>query len=258
MGGVYGLIAMGLTLQYGVGKNSQRFARRVFDALGHDVMCTGQAGLHPLLSFVICLPAAFIAGFILNITIYRWLKIFSKDDATFESNAMLMSFGLYFILANIGLKIWGTLSKSYQFFSYPVKILGATIAVNRLISLAIAVIFIIAFFIFLNRTRMGKSIRATSQSTTAAAMMGVRIDRTLAICFGTGGLLAAAAGVLYRHVLLADGTNRAFEYRYCVDRRCFGRDGQHTRRGPRRRTIGLVGRLSALSIQASSPWRITC
>lgn len=196
MGGIYGLIAMGLTLQYGVGKilNVSHGEFLMLSAMTSCVLV--QAGLHPLLSFVICLPAAFILGFVLNITIYRWLRIFSKDDATFESNAMLMSFGLYFILANIGLKIWGTLSKSYQFFSYPVKILGATIAVNRLISFGIAMIFIVAFFIFLNKTRMGKSIRATSQSSTAAAMMGVKINKTMAICFGAGGLLAAAAGVL--------------------------------------------------------------
>lgn len=196
MGGVYGLIAMGLTLQYGVGKilNVSHGEFLMLSAMTSCVLV--KQGLHPLLSFLICLPAAFIIGFIINITLYRWLRIFSKDDVTFESNAMLMSFGLYFILANIGLKIWGTLPLSYQFYNFPVKILGATIAVNRLISLGIALIFIIAFFIFLNKTRIGKSIRATSQSTAAASMMGVRINRTMAICFGTGGLLAAAAGVL--------------------------------------------------------------
>jgi branched-chain amino acid transport system permease protein len=196
MGGVYGLIAMGLTLQYGVGKilNVSHGEFLMLSAMTSCVLV--KQGLHPLLSFLICLPAAFIIGFIINITLYRWLRIFSKDDVTFESNAMLMSFGLYFILANIGLKIWGTLPLSYQFYNFPVKILGATIAVNRLISLGIALIFIIAFFIFLNKTRIGKAIRATSQSTAAASMMGVRINRTMAICFGTGGLLAAAAGVL--------------------------------------------------------------
>ncbi|NMA24321.1 MAG: branched-chain amino acid ABC transporter permease [Clostridiales bacterium] len=196
MGGVYGLIAMGLTLQYGVGKilNVSHGEFLMLSAMTSCVLV--EAGLHPLLAFVICLPAAFIVGFILNITFYRWLRIFSKNEAAFESNAMLMSFGLYFILANIGLKIWGTLSKNYQFFSYPVKIFGATIIVNRLISFGIAIVFIVAFFIFLNKTRMGKSIRATSKSTAAAAMMGVRINKTMAICFGTGGLLAAAAGVL--------------------------------------------------------------
>ena len=196
MGGIYGLIAMGLTLQYGVGKilNVSHGEFLMLSAMTSCVLV--KAGLHPLLSFVICLPAAFIIGFILNITIYRYLRKVSKDDATYESNAMLMSFGLYFILSNIGLKIWGTLSLSYQFFSYPVKIFGATIAVNRLISLGIAMVFIVAFFFFINKTRMGKSIRATSQSATGAAMMGVKINRTMAICFGVGGLLAAAAGVL--------------------------------------------------------------
>jgi len=196
MGGIYGLIAMGLTLQYGVGKilNVSHGEFLMLSAMTSCVLVN--AGVHPLLSFVICLPAAFILGFILNITIYRLLRVFSKDDAAYESNAMLMSFGLYFIIANIALKIWGTLSKSYSFYSYPVKILGATIAVNRLISLGIAVVFIAAFFVFLNKTRMGKAIRAASQSTAAAAMMGVKINRTMAICFGTGGLLAAAAGVL--------------------------------------------------------------
>jgi branched-chain amino acid transport system permease protein len=196
MGGVYGLIAMGLTLQYGVGKilNVSHGEFLMLSAMTSSVLVKG--GLHPLLSFFICLPAAFIIGFVLNITLYRWLRLFSKDDATFESNAMLMSFGLYFILANVGLKIWGTLSRSYQFYNYPIKILGTTVAVNRLISLGIAAIFIVAFFIFLNKTRMGKAIRATSQNTESAAMLGVRINRTMAICYGAGGLLAAAAGVL--------------------------------------------------------------
>jgi len=196
MGGVYGLISAGLTLQYGVGKilNVSHGEFLMLSAMTSCVMV--QKGVHPLLTFLICLPAAFIIGYVINITLFKWLRVFSKDDAVFESNAMLMSFGLYFILANTALKIWGTLSKSYQFFSYPVKIFGATIIVNRLISFAIAIIFIVAFFIFLNKTRLGKSIRATSQSTAAAAMMGVRINRTMAICFGTGGLLAAAAGVL--------------------------------------------------------------
>ena len=74
------------------------------------------AGIHPLLAFVICLPAAFVVGYILHITIYRWLRNFSKNDATFESNAMLMSFGLYFYYGQHRFEVMGYLVQELSIF----------------------------------------------------------------------------------------------------------------------------------------------
>ena len=73
---------------------------------------------------------------------------------------------------------------------------GAAVPANRLFALLIAVVVSVVFFIFLSRTRLGKSIRAASQDPTAAGMMGVRINRVMAICFGLGAVLAGIAGTL--------------------------------------------------------------
>lgn len=132
MGGIYALISMGLSLQYGVAKilNVSHGEFIMVAALLTWGMAT--AGFHPLLALVICTPLTFVIGFILHITIYRWLKKFTPLASAFEGNAMLLSFGLMFIVSNIGMKIWGSQLKGYQFMTYSVNIAGTATPANRL------------------------------------------------------------------------------------------------------------------------------
>jgi branched-chain amino acid transport system permease protein len=109
---------------------------------------------------------------------------------------MLASFGLLFIIQNIASIIWGTEIKAYTFMAYPVSVLGALFAANRLVTLAFAVVIGVVFYIFLVRTRLGKAIRAAAQDPTTAGLMGVNINQVLALCFGFGALMAGLAGVL--------------------------------------------------------------
>ena len=196
MGGIYALISMGLSLQYGVAKilnvsHGEFIMVAAFLTWGLTV-----AGIHPLLALIICCPLTFLIGFILHITIYRWLKLFSPSSAGFESNAMLVSFGLMFILSNTGMKIWGNNLRGYDFLLNPVNIAGTTTPANRLFVLVISLAVSVLFYIFLSRSRMGKSIRAASQDATAASMMGVKINKIMAVCFGIGAILAGIAGSL--------------------------------------------------------------
>lgn len=196
LGGVYGLIAMGLSLQYGV-------ARILNVSHGEFIMLAAMTtwmlvtkGVDPMLALVICGPIAFVLGFVLHITIYRWLNITSPSPGAFEGNAMLLSFGLMFILANVGQKIWGNQLQGYDYMKTTINIFGTETAANRIFVLFIALVICALFYIFLARSRMGKSIRAASQDPTAAGMMGVKIDKTMAISFGIGAVLAGAAGSL--------------------------------------------------------------
>ncbi len=196
VGGIYALISMGLSLQYGV-------ARILNVSHGEFIMLAAfltwalvMAGVHPLLALVICGPAAFLIGFVLHITIYRWLKILTPSPGVFEGNAMLLSFGLMFILSNIGQKIWGSQLQGYDYLKFSINIFGAETAANKLFVLLIALVVCVLFYIFLSRSRMGKSIRAASQDPTAASMMGVKINKTMAISFGIGAVLAGVAGSL--------------------------------------------------------------
>ena len=197
MGGLYALIAMGLSLQYGVAR-VLNIAHGEFIMLGAFITWAlySAFGINPLLSLVISGPTVFIIGFILYRTLFTRLRISSASPAAFEGSSMLATFGLLFIIQNIALVVWGGGMRGYSFLNFGVNFLGAVFAANRLLALTVALVVGLAFYIFLARTRMGKAIRAAAQDPATAGLMGVNINLVLALCFGLGTLMAGLAGLL--------------------------------------------------------------
>ena len=76
------------------------------------------------------------------------------------------------------------------------SVTSAQIPLNRLVALGVVIVVGVAFWVFLARTRMGKAIRAAAQDPTTAGLMGVNINRVLAVCFGLGLGMAGLAGTL--------------------------------------------------------------
>jgi branched-chain amino acid transport system permease protein len=197
MGGIYALIAVGFSLQYGV-------ARVLNVAHGEFLMLGAFAawslftlgGINPILSLVLCAPVFFMIGFLIHITLFRRLKISAESLAVFEGNSMLASFGLMFIVQNLALIIWGAPVKGYSYLAYPISFLGAVFSANRIVTLITSIIISVVFYLFLARTRTGKAIRAAAQDPVAAAHMGVSINKMLALCFGFGTMMAGLAGLL--------------------------------------------------------------
>ena len=197
MGGIYALIAVGLSLQYGVAR-VLNISHGEFIMLGALTTWTlySAFGLNPLVSLAVCGPLAFVLGFILHRTLFKRLLSTSSSPAIFESNSMLASFGLLFIIQNIALISWGPEIRGYSYLDIPVDLGGAVFQENRLVTLFCAVVIGGAFYIFLARTRLGKAIRAASQDPEAAGLMGVKIKKVLALCFGFGAAMAGIAGML--------------------------------------------------------------
>jgi branched-chain amino acid transport system permease protein len=198
LGGLYALIAMGFSLQYGV-------ARVLNIAHGEFIMISAfltwtlftYAHINPLVSLVIVGPVIFLIGYLLQRTLFTRLRNSSPTPGAFEANSMLATFGLMFILQNAALLIWGGNFHAYPYLATPVDLGGAIFPANSLLALGVAVAIGIVFYIFLARTRMGKAIRAAAQDPNTAGMMGVNINQVLAICFGLGALMASFAGLLY-------------------------------------------------------------
>ena len=197
LGGLYALIAMGLSLQYGVAR-VLNIAHGEFIMLGALTTWTLYTafGINPLLSLVVCGPIAFILGFVLHRTLYKRLMVTSASAGIFEGNSMLASFGLLFIIQNLALIAWGSDIKGYSYLAVPVNIGGALFGANRLVTLGFTLLIGTTFYIFLTKTRMGKAIRAAAQDPSTAGLMGVNIKFVLALCFGLGAALAASAGML--------------------------------------------------------------
>jgi len=197
MGGIYALIAMGLSLQYGVAR-VLNVSHGEFIMLGAFItwVLYSAFGVNPLVSLAICGPFMLVIGFLLYRTLFTRLSISSPSPAVFEGNSMLAAFGLLFIIQNIALAIWGGDMRGYSYLNFGVNLWQTVFPANRLVALVFAVILSFAFYIFLARTRLGKAIRAAAQDPATAGLMGVNINLVLALCFGFGALMAGFAGAL--------------------------------------------------------------
>ena len=197
MGGIYALIAVGLSLQYGVARvlNISHGEFIMIGAFG-TWMLYKMVGINPLITLAMCGPVLFLIGFFLHKTLFRSLLASSTSADIFEAKSMLASFGLLFIIQNIAILIWSADIKSYSYLNYGVNLGGALFAANRLVTLLFAVVISAAFYLFLAFTRLGKGIRAAAQDPRTAGLMGVNINQVLALCFGFGAVMAGFAGGL--------------------------------------------------------------
>jgi branched-chain amino acid transport system permease protein len=197
MGGIYALIAVGLSLQYGVAR-VLNIGHGEFIMLGAFITWSLYTifGINPLVSLAICGPIVFIIGFALYRTLFTRLRTSSASPAAFEGNSMLACFGLLFIIQNVAILVWGADMKGYSYLAVPVSFGGAVFAANRLVTLGFAMVICLVFYLFLARTRLGKAIRAAAQDPATAGLMGVNINQVLALCFGFGALMAGLGGTL--------------------------------------------------------------
>lgn len=213
MGGVYAIISMGLSMQYGVAR-ILNVSHGEFIMLGAFLCFTlVRADINPIAAMLLCVPGMFILGFILHRTIYKKLADVSSSTAAFESNSMLVSFGLMFVIQNVARLIWGSEQTGYTYLMKSVKLFGSVIALNRLVVLIFAVVISFAFYVFLQKSRLGKAIRAVSQDPAAASLVGVKRTRVSAICFGIGAILAGCAGAL---ITMINQINTAMGMNYTI------------------------------------------
>jgi branched-chain amino acid transport system permease protein len=198
MGGIYALVAMGFSLQYGVARvlNLSHGEFIMFAAFA-SLSLNSLFGISPLLSVVIVAVGLFIIGFALHRTLFRSLLKSSPSLAAFEGSSLLAAFGLLYIIQSTAKVIWPGLPWRMTFLEYPISILGVQIMANKVVALSFALVIALAFYLFLARTRVGKAIRAAAQDRATAGLMGINVDSMLALCFGLGASLAGIAGVLY-------------------------------------------------------------
>jgi branched-chain amino acid transport system permease protein len=198
IGGIYALVAMGFSLQYGVARvlNLAHGEFIMFAAFSSLSLYT-LFGINPLISVVIVAIGMFIVGFALHSTMFRSLLKSSPSPAAFEGSSLLAAFGLLYIIQNTAKIIWPGLPSWATFLAFPIRILGVLILANKVVALSFALVIALAFYLFLARTRMGKAIRAAAEDRATAGLMGINVDSMLALCFGLGAGLAGIAGVLY-------------------------------------------------------------
>ena len=196
-GGIYALVALGLNLQYGL--------MRVLNVAHGEFLMIGAYltyslhtawGVHPLLTLLITGPAAFVAGLVLHRLLYARLVAGSESREALESRSLLLSFGLLFVLQNTALLLWSADLKGYSYLSTPFHVLGTVFPANRLVAACVALTLSVGFYLVLQRSLMGKAVRALMQEPEGAQLVGINISRLHGLCFGIGIAMSAVTGSL--------------------------------------------------------------
>jgi branched-chain amino acid transport system permease protein len=206
LGGVYALIALGYSMVYGILRllnfaHGEVYMVGAFIGWGvFSLLSPGEALLlHPLLVILVMLVAAMVGCGLLGILI-EWLAYRPLREAP-RIAPLISALGVSFFLQNAVLLVMGSRYRTYQTGlliprSAGVSVLGLEISAVRILVVLVAVILMLALHSLIQRTRIGKAMRAVAQDREAAAMMGVDVDRVIVSTFFIGSALGGAAGVL--------------------------------------------------------------
>lgn len=195
LGSIYAIIALGYTMVYGI-------ARMLNFAHGDIIMVGGFAiftivstmGLPPLLGILVAVAVCTVLGVTIERVAYRPLRGASSLAV------LITAIGVSYLLQNVALLIFG--SNARQFTSVVtlpnLKLADGALTISSvtIVTIVSCILIMIGLTSFINKTKVGQAMLAVSEDNGAATLMGIDVNRTIAITFAIGSALAAVAGAL--------------------------------------------------------------
>ena len=207
-GAVYALVALGLTLIYGV-LHIVNFAHGslLMLALYGVYFLYKLLGIDPYLALPIMVPAMFVLGYALQRT------VIATASHGREENILLVTLGLSIIIDNLALYLWSadtrTINPSYAYDTVDLGV--AFIAVPKAVSFAGALVITGLLWLLIHRTDLGKAIRALARERRGAQLVGIDVEHIYAMSFGIGiACLGAAACLLLPSYYAHPGVGESF------------------------------------------------
>ena len=208
MGGIYTLVASGLTLIYGVLHiiNFAHGSMLMVAMFGVFYLVT-KLGVDPYLSLIITMPTMFAMGYVL----YKYF--IGKLSYVKDENILLITLGLSIVIENLALMFFTgdsrTISLSYSDKMFEVGPL--LIGLPKVISFVAAMVMCALLGIFITQTDTGRAIRAVAKERMGARLVGIDVDKVFAISFGLGmATLGAAASLLMPIFYVSPTTGHVF------------------------------------------------
>jgi branched-subunit amino acid ABC-type transport system permease component len=196
LGSIYGLVAIGMTLIYGILRvldMSQGSMVMVGGFVGWAVMTS--AGLSPLLAIVAAFAATFALGVLTQLVSVQ--PLLGRRGIDFEMITFITTFAVAMVLANVALQIAGPAQRNVPpLVDGSVEVYdGVNLSYQSMIMAGVSIAIIVAFALYLRRSRYGIAIRAVAQDLDAARLQGVPIRRVFPLVMGFASALAGIAGV---------------------------------------------------------------
>lgn len=196
LGSVYAIIALGYTMVYGIAK-MLNFAHGDVIMVGAYIAFCSTAYLHmpAWLAVIAAMLFCTCLGIIIERLAYKPLRGASSLAV------LITAIGVSYFLQNAALIIWGSAPKVFTSVFDKIdnfKFFGGELVVapETLFTVLACIIIMIVLSLFINFTKMGKSMRAVSEDNGAAQLMGINVNSTISMTFAIGSALAAVAGVL--------------------------------------------------------------
>jgi branched-chain amino acid transport system permease protein len=210
LGSLYALIALGFSMIYGI-LGLLNFAHgdvlMVGAFTGFYVLTAFGGARSPSIPIAVVLPLMFVTAMLacgtLGVIIERFAYRPLRDAPRMAP--LISALGVSFFLENVALLIFGAQYRSYDSFNMDggkLITLGIhwgvlNVSLIRMLVILSAILLMIALTLAVQRTKLGKAMRATAFDREAAAMMGIDIDRVIAVTFFVGSALSGAAGVMF-------------------------------------------------------------
>ena len=194
-GGVYALMAVGLTLIFGV-LDIINIAQGILVVLGGYLSYVLSVHLHLdlFLGLIITVPVMFALGVAIQVLFIRPLR--GRERV---SMSLLASYSVAIIIEGILYIIFGPndVQLNAWYVTGAIKVAGFYLSYIYLFGFGLAVLLVLAIYWMLYRTQFGRSVRATMQDMTAARLIGIDVNRVAALTFGIGVAVTAAGGMVF-------------------------------------------------------------
>jgi len=207
LGATYSLIAMGLTLQYGVARimNLANGEMLVAGAFGAFWVFTAQK-LSPFAAALFVVPGAFLLNWLIYSYLLRPLVRRAKNRGMLEVDTILATFGLSFVFVGVMTFAFGGEFFPYSYLAEPYRIFGSPFGQNRLAASATAAVICGLLYWGIHRTRPGTAMRAVAVDPTAAGLVAIDVPRVSAFAFALGGAVTATGGIVLSTFLTMDAS----------------------------------------------------
>jgi len=197
LGGTFALMALGLTIQYGVARiMNLAYGEFVIGGSFLTYLAVSAAGMNPFVAFLLVVPLCYLASHLCYDLIMRPLERRSRKTGRLEVDSILVTFGLMFLLQGVYLSSFGSGFRGYDWLEVPVDILGTKISSGRLVGALLAVAVGGCLYLAMQKTRWGMATRAVATRPGFAPLVGIDNERQARSAFAVGGALAAAGGVV--------------------------------------------------------------
>jgi len=195
IGSIYAIIALGYTMVYGIAK--------MLNFAHGDVIMVGAyisycvmiyMDMPPVVAILAAIVVCTVLGVLIEALAYRPLR------GTSSLAVLITAIGVSYFLQNAAQLIWGVAQKTYSSVvaMESIHLFGGKILITGevIVTIITSAVVMVCLTLFTNKTRMGKAMRAVSEDRDAAQLMGINVNRTIAVTFAIGSALAAIAGVL--------------------------------------------------------------